>query len=60
MKQNSCTFYANFWPRTDLREFNDNALLLYALQLRYGVEDIFEVASTSLVDGNDDKKADLV
>jgi hypothetical protein len=60
MKQSACTFYSNFLARTDLTLYNDNALLLYALQIRYGIEDITEVASTSLVDGNDDKKTDLV
>src|SRR5690606_26320044 len=54
------TFYHNFVEKSELTQFGTNALLLYALQLRFGIEDIIEVAATSLVDGNDDKKTDIV
>lgn len=40
--------------------YGDNSLLLYALQLRYDIEDIISVASDSLTDGSDDKKCDLI
>jgi hypothetical protein len=61
MKQEEYTFYPNFASRNDLIEkYDDNSLLLYALQLKYSIEDIDEVATDSLVDGSDDKKADLV
>ncbi len=60
MKQEEYTYYQNFISRTDLEKYTDNALLLYTLQLKYGIEDIDEVASTSLVDGRDDKKTDLL
>lgn len=53
-------FYQNFSERSDLTKYGDNALLLYSLQVRFGIEDIDEVASTSLTDGGGDKKADLV
>jgi len=53
-------FWQNFEGREDLKKFKNNSLLLYALQLKYNIEDIEEVAATSLVDGNDDKKVDLV
>lgn len=33
---------------------------MYTLQLRFRIEDIDEIAATSLVDGYDDKKTDLV
>jgi hypothetical protein len=60
MRQENYTFYTNFKEREDLQKYQDNALLLYSLQIRYGIDDIEEVASTSLVDGYDDKKIDLV
>jgi len=50
----------NFKKRTDLNKYNDNALLMYSLQLKYGIEDIHSIAADSLVDGYNDKKADLV
>ena len=40
--------------------YGDNSLLLYALQLRYDIEDIIAVASDALTDGSDDKKCDLI
>ena len=61
MKQEEYTFYPNFASRNDLIEkYNDNSLLLYALQLKYSMEDIDQLATDSLVDGSDDKKADIV
>lgn len=50
----------NYKGRTDLTDlYGNNALLLYALQLRYDIEDIIAVASEALTDGSDDKKCDL-
>ena len=40
--------------------YGNNSLLLYALQLRYDIEDIISVASDALTDGSDDKKCDLI
>ncbi|WP_051201363.1 AIPR family protein [Christiangramia portivictoriae] len=60
MKQEDYSFYQNFKSRQDLEQFDDNALLLYSLQIKYGIEDIIEVAATALVDGSDDKKTDIV
>lgn len=60
MKEQEYTYYSNFSTRDDLQRYGDNALLLYSIQLKYGLEDIDEVATTSLVDGSDDKKTDLV
>lgn len=43
--------------RRDLIDnYGDNSLLLYALQLRYDIEDIISVAAEALTDGSDDKK----
>lgn len=53
-------FFQNFQERDDLTKYKDNALLLYSLQIRYGIEDIDDIAATSLTDGGGDKKADLV
>lgn len=51
----------NYRGRTDLIEtYGDNSLLLYALQLRYDIEDIVAVASEALTDGSNDKKCDLI
>jgi len=54
-------YFENFLGRVDLTEkYGDNALLLYALELRLQIEDIQGVATDALTDGNDDKKCDLV
>jgi len=53
-------FWEAFNSRTDLEKHGVDALLLFALQLRFSIEDIDLVASTSLTEGGDDKKADLV
>ena len=54
------SFVEAFSSRDDLNQFGVDALLLFALQLRFGIEDIGVVASNSLTEGSDDKKADLV
>ena len=46
--------------RPDLGEYGSNALLLYALQLRWGITDIEGVAAVALTDSANDKKCDLV
>lgn len=54
-------FISNYEAREDLKMmYGDNALMLYALQLRFDIEDIISVASESLTDGHDDKKCDLI
>jgi hypothetical protein len=49
-----------FGAREDLRAFGNNGILLFALQLQLGLDDIESVAATSLTDGSNDKKCDLV
>jgi AIPR protein len=49
-----------FLAREDLGQYGSNALLLYALELKFGLEDIHTVASDALTDGSDDKKCDLI
>ena len=46
--------------RGDLAEYGSNALLLFALQLRFGITDIEGVAAVALTDSANDKKCDLV
>ena len=49
-----------FQGRTDLTKYGNNALGLFALGLRFGLEDLDTVAANSLTDGSDDKKCDIV
>ncbi|MDI7226679.1 AIPR family protein [Leptospira santarosai] len=49
-----------FKEREDLKSYGDNALLLFSLILRFGIDDIQVIANDALTDGNGDKKADLV
>lgn len=49
-----------FQGRTDLQPYTDNARLLFALQLRFDIDDVTSVAESSIVDGSDDKGCDLV
>ncbi|MEA5498728.1 AIPR family protein [Limnoraphis robusta] len=53
----------HFSNRTDLQKYGTDALPLFALQLRFQIEDIDTVATTSLTDKatkGDDKKCDLI
>lgn len=49
-----------FQSKTEFEQYGANGHLLYTLGLRERIEDIHSVAATSLTDGNNDKKADLV
>lgn len=50
-----------FNARTSLRDqFGDNALLLYALEMRFALDDIETVAASCLTDGPDDRKCDAI
>lgn len=53
-------FWKNFKARTDLEQFGNNALLLYALDLKFDIDDIDSFASENIVDNNNDKKCDLI
>ncbi|TZF89631.1 AIPR family protein [Cognatilysobacter lacus] len=46
--------------RDDLGQYGDNAIGLFALALRFSVDDIHSVAAESVTDGSDDKKCDLI
>ena len=47
-----------FAKRTDLQKFAPNALAIFALQLRFGIDDPDELAD-SVTDGEGDKKVDV-
>lgn len=49
-----------FRNRDDLKKYKDDGLLLFAVELKYGIEDIDTLASESLTEGTDDKKTDLL
>ncbi|MEU4439425.1 AIPR family protein [Micromonospora chalcea] len=51
---------AAYGKRDDLAAYGSNGLLLFALQLQFGMDDIESVAADALTDGNNDKKCDLV
>ena len=51
---------AAYAARQDLVRYGSNSLLLFALQIGFGIEDIDSVATTALTDGSNDKKCDLV
>ncbi|MGB3266219.1 MAG: AIPR family protein [Microcoleus sp.] len=54
------SYQTAFDARTDLKEYKENALALFALQLRFQIEDIDTLAASSLTGGGDDKKCDLI
>ena len=53
-------YLADYSFRNDLVKYGANSLLVYALQLRFNIEDIDTVASDSITDGYEDKKCDLI
>lgn len=54
------TWKQAYESREDLKIYNDNGLALFALALRFRIDDIDSVAAESITDGHDDKKCDLV
>lgn len=46
--------------RDDLAQYGDNSVGLFALAVRFSLDDIHTVASESVTDGSDDKKCDLI
>lgn len=46
--------------RDDLDHYGDNAIGLFALALRFSLDDIHSVVAESVTDGGDDKKCDLI
>lgn len=56
----SSSWVKEYESLTDLKDFKDNALALFALGLNFGVEDLRSVGIDSITDGQDDKKIDMV
>lgn len=54
------TWQAALEARDDLKQYGDNAIGLFALALRFALDDIHSVAAESVTDGSDDKKCDLI
>jgi len=46
--------------RADLARYGSNSRLLFALEVRFDIEDIHTVAANALTDGYNDKKCDLL
>ncbi|MCK9988332.1 MAG: hypothetical protein AzoDbin1_04804 [Azoarcus sp.] len=46
--------------RDDLDAYGDNAVGLFALALRYQIDDLHSVAAEAITDGSDDKKCDIL
>jgi hypothetical protein len=52
---------ASLQARSVLRDrFGDSALLLYALEMRFGIDDVMTVGATAITDGPRDRKCDAV
>lgn len=54
------TWETSFKARTDLLSHGDTAIGLFALQLKFSLDDIDSVAADSITEGNDDKKCDII
>lgn len=53
-------YLADFKARNELKKYGSNALLVYALQLRFDIDDVDTVAADSITDGYEDKKCDMI
>ena len=42
--------------RDDLTKFGDNAIALFALALKFGIDDLESTGTEAIVDGGNDKK----
>jgi hypothetical protein len=54
------TWSQAFESRSDLKQYGDNALGLFALALRFGFDDLDTLAANAITDGSDDKKCDII
>jgi AIPR protein len=59
-KPNPPPWLAAFQARTDLLKYGDNALGLFALGVRFNLDDLDTIAADAITDGADDKKCDLI
>ena len=54
------TFKSAFEAETDLRQYQPNALSIFALSLYLRLEDIHEFAASAITEGPNDKKVDIL
>ncbi len=54
------TWITAFTQRDDLKKYKDNALGLFALALKFSLDDLDTVAAETITDGSDDKCTDLL
>ena len=50
----------SFNARPEFQQYGNNALGLFALAIKFRLDDVDSVAAESLTDGNDDKKCDII
>ena len=50
----------NFETREDLKQYNSEAWALFALELKFDIDDIHSVAASTITDGKNDRKCDLI
>jgi hypothetical protein len=60
MYANEYAFWKAFRTRSDLTKFGDNALLLFAIQMKFDEPDVELIADNCITEGFNDKKADLI
>ncbi len=54
------TWEAAYSALEDLSDYKENALGLFALGLRFGLDDLSSIGVDAVTDGSDDKKLDIV
>lgn len=54
------TWIEAYHSRADLRQYGDNDLGLFALAVRFKLDDLATVAANAITDGEDDKKCDII
>lgn len=54
------TWHAAYESLTELSDYEDNALGLFALGLNFGLDDLASIGADAITDGSDDKKLDMV
>ena len=54
------TWNAAYESLTELSDYKDNALGLFALGLNFGLDDLASIGADAITDGSDDKKLDMV
>lgn len=60
MTNPEATWQKAFSARDDLEQYGEDAIGLFALVLRFGIDDVHSVAAEAITGGNDDKKCDLI